>query len=497
MGISVSRLVEHPQLDLRPLTNYAGVDVEWSHSTDLDDPTPFLEAGQMLLTTGRQFADYTEASQYRAYVDRLRSSGVVAIGFGTEVVTSGTPVELIAACEGAGMALVEVPYATPFIAVSKFIADEIAAEARRQLEWALAAEDAISKAVLGSGGLAAAVRTASEALDAGVGVLDAGGELLEGAAPAPLRNRALDLLARGRRGRDEGSDETGSWMAQTLGRSGRLLGAVVVRRSSALSASEASVVTMLTALTELSLEHAEDQRLGFRPIARQLFRLLREGRRTAVEEALVQHPVRLPRAPFSVVAVRSPELPAATRDALERMAASRGHRLFAVEEGERFFLLADDSSRPGIESRLTGAGVRVGVSNEVGWEQLDDAVSQSVTALEAAADATIQTFSDLASTSVFGLLAESHVAAMARVRLAPLLGSPTGTERLRDACVWLRHNGAWDPAARELGLHRHTLKQRISELGDALALPLDDFGARAELWALLAAVDLAGAAGPR
>jgi hypothetical protein len=199
-AVTVHDLVQHRPLGLTLLTSgFDDVGVSWSHSSDLDDPSPFLEPGQLLLTTGRQFATFATgaeaAADYAAYVSRLAGLGVAAIGFGTEVLRDGTPRELVEACEQAGIALVEVPYATPFIAVSKFIADRIAAEARRRLEWALAAQEAISKAVLGSGGLAAAVRSASSALDARVAVLDPDGGVLEGAVPTWVVARVTPATA--------------------------------------------------------------------------------------------------------------------------------------------------------------------------------------------------------------------------------------------------------------------------------------------------------------
>ena len=53
--------------------------------------------------------------------------------------------------------------------------------------------------------------------------------------------------------------------------------------------------------------------------------------------------------------------------------------------------------------------------------------------------------------------------------------------------AWLRHNAAWDPAARELGMHRHTLKAQVRRAGSLVRLDLSTFEAKAELWALLTA----------
>lgn len=488
MTTTVNDLVRHRPLGLSLLTSgYDAAGISWSHSSDLDDPSPFLEPGQMLLTTGRQFASFRGQDDYTAYVSTLAAAGVVAIGFGTEVLRSGTPVELREACERARLALFEVPYATPFIAVSKFLADRLAAESRRQLEWALGAQEAVSTAVLGSGGLAAAVRSATDALQCRVAVLDSDGGLLEGSAPTWLRQRAESLLRRGSRARDDGDDQGAHWIAQTLGRSGRLLGAVVAVRSEALTPAEASVITLLSALTEVSLEHAEDQRLGFRAIGQQLFGLLQDGGVETVREVLEHHPVQLPVEPFRVIAVDSDDLAPTLRDSLERMAAGRRRRMFVVERAGQLIILVDSTSRQLVETKLAEARRRSGISSEALWNGLDDAVTQAASALAASTGERAVVFEELMAGTVLGLLAESRVADVARLRLGALLSSADGRSRLQEGAAWLAHNCAWDPAARELRLHRHTLKQRIRELGSALDLPLDGFRGRAELWALLSA----------
>ncbi|QJU54811.1 PucR family transcriptional regulator ligand-binding domain-containing protein [Herbiconiux sp. KACC 21604] len=491
MPVTVRDLVLHRPLSIRMLAGDDGVELGWSNSSDLDDPSPFLEAGQLLLTTGRQFLAFEGLRDYEAYVQRVAAAGVVALGFGTEVLRAGTPAELIEACESAGVALVEVPYATPFIAVSRFVADRIAAEQRRLLEWALAAQESISRAVLGSGGLAAAVDSASRALGCPVAVLDPDGAVLEGAAPGWLRERAVALLRRGTRARDHGDDDRGSWSVQTLGHSGRLLGAVVAVRSDPLTPAELSVITLLTALTELALEHAEDQRLGFRSVAQQLLALLRDGRVDAVRRSLEHLPAQLPAEPFRILALAAGEVAPTLRDSLERMAAGRGRRLFVVEHDAQLLLFVDGTSRVAVEARLAESEARAGLSSEARWRTLDEALTQAVAALAGAAPGRILAFDELMAGTVLGLLTESRVAELARLRLGGQLATPDGTARLGEAAVWLAHNAVWDAAARELGLHRHTLKQRMAELGRELDLQLDTFRGRAELWAMLVALDLA------
>jgi purine catabolism regulator len=50
---------------------------------------------------------------------------------------------------------------------------------------------------------------------------------------------------------------------------------------------------------------------------------------------------------------------------------------------------------------------------------------------------------------------------------------------------WLEHHGHWDLAAARLGVHRHTLRNRMARVEELLGRSLDSPGVRAELWLAL------------
>ena len=54
MSITVRALVGQPSMRLSLLTEDAAIDqpLTWVHVSELDDPTPFLSGGELLLTTG-------------------------------------------------------------------------------------------------------------------------------------------------------------------------------------------------------------------------------------------------------------------------------------------------------------------------------------------------------------------------------------------------------------------------------------------------------------
>ncbi|WP_291047057.1 helix-turn-helix domain-containing protein, partial [Herbiconiux sp.] len=299
-----------------------------------------------------------------------------------------------------------------------------------------------------------------------------------GAGAGP-RSRA-DFAAGGRSG-----------TAQTLGAPGRTHGVIAWARADPFDAGDEAVATVLTALADVSLEHAEDLRISHRTIMEQLFQLLRDGGVETVRRAAGAIRIVLPGEPFQVLAIPLPSVTPALHDSLERRAARPRTGYFTVTTGEHLVLLVDQGRVRGERAFLEAHAATAGVSDPAGWDELNVALTQAVRAAEGAPAGRVADFSQLVNQSFFGLLATGSVADVARARLAPLLRSAEGRESLRFAEVWLRHNGRWDPAARELGLHRHSLRLRIDALADRLGVPLDTFQGRAELWALLAALELA------
>jgi PucR family transcriptional regulator, purine catabolism regulatory protein len=73
--------------------------------------------------------------------------------------------------------------------------------------------------------------------------------------------------------------------------------------------------------------------------------------------------------------------------------------------------------------------------------------------------------------------------------LAPLdqLDPRDRLELFRTLDQWLRANGAWDPAAQRLSLHRNTVRNRIDRIAALTGRRLDDGDDRMELWLALKA----------
>ena len=85
--------------------------------------------------------------------------------------------------------------------------------------------------------------------------------------------------------------------------------------------------------------------------------------------------------------------------------------------------------------------------------------------------------------SVAGLLGEESGRLVAQRLLEPLTALPEERRRLllRVLRTWLDVHGSWDGCARELGLHRNSVRRHVRQAADVLGLDLDDARIRAEL----------------
>lgn len=132
-AVTVRDLLTAPDLGLRLLAGDAGIDavVRWAHPTELVDPRPYLQGGELVLTVGSSRAE--DPAQWPVFVDRLLEAGACAVGYGVGDVTEQVPVELVGACRERGIPLLEVPSAVPFQAITELLADR-RAEARTAVE---------------------------------------------------------------------------------------------------------------------------------------------------------------------------------------------------------------------------------------------------------------------------------------------------------------------------------------------------------------------------
>jgi PucR family transcriptional regulator, purine catabolism regulatory protein len=173
--LTVSELLS--DLDVRLLTGESATDVpvRWVHISEIEDPTPWLSGGELLLTTGMQL---DTAERQRAFVTRLADHHLAGLGFGTGFAHADVPPALVQAAAEREFPVFEVPYDVPFIALTEAAFTQLVNEQYAVLRRALAAHERLERVVLSERGLDALASTLSTQIGAAVLVCDARGKPL-------------------------------------------------------------------------------------------------------------------------------------------------------------------------------------------------------------------------------------------------------------------------------------------------------------------------------
>src|SRR5918995_5535374 len=150
-------------------------EIRWVHITELLDPTPWLSGGELLLTTGIRL---DAADRQRKFIRLLAESGVAGLGFGTGFDHAKLPKALIAEAERVGFPVFEVPYETPFIAITEAAFSRLVNEQYDVLSRGIAVNERLERLVLEDGGLDEIAREIAAAVGGSSVVLDARGETL-------------------------------------------------------------------------------------------------------------------------------------------------------------------------------------------------------------------------------------------------------------------------------------------------------------------------------
>ncbi|MGR7023176.1 PucR family transcriptional regulator ligand-binding domain-containing protein [Geodermatophilus sp. URMC 62] len=497
MPVTVATLLGTASLELTLHTRGAPVDraVSWVHVSELADPTPFLAGGELLLTTGLALAPEDAGG----YVRRLAEAGVVGLGLGTGLTHAQVPAELVTAADAHGLAVLEVPRQTPFIALSRAVSTALAAEEYAAVTRTSTVQRELTRAAVAPGAPGTVVDRLARHLGGWALLVDAAGTPLE-AAPPSARGRAGDLAAavdRLRTARPPAgaalTQPGETVLLQSLGTGARVRGFLAVGRPGPFPPGDRHVVNAAALLLTLRLEQSRALDSGTAALRAAILQLLLAGQTAAAGPVVAALGERLPDEPVrALVVLGSPEQRAAAVDVAADAAAHAREPVLSAELDDALVVLVPaDGVLAGRLADLPGRvpGAVLGTASPVPWDRLGEAVRQARQAAGhgRAAGAPVTAFADLAGRGLAALLDPAATGAFAEAALAPLVAADRAgpgdlVESLR---VWLAAHGQWEPAAARLGVHRHTLRKRIRRAGELLGRDLDAPGVRAELWLAL------------
>ncbi|MCU1573919.1 MAG: sugar diacid utilization regulator [Micrococcaceae bacterium] len=493
------------------------VPLRWVEPSELEDPTPYLLDGEFVLTAGLPFrgdvegdrstcgGDSSGSVQAGDYVSRLVAAGVAALGFGLQPYYDAVPQGVIAACRSHGLTLVEVPADVPFAALGLEFS-KLLESGRAQVFRQLAETNRhLMRAVLSSRPEHELLTELARRVPVWAVLFGADGRLRARAGSAVDLSRLQPLVKKLLAGSGPRM-ETAIFDAPAAGlvfghplRSSKdaTLGSLVLGAEKALTPAQNSVVSSVVGLLELLVRQRTSGSLAPSQLATALLlhpesvTVGNSGQLDGFKDLLAQ----------SVSGTRS-----------EQVRVIQGVRVSAAsaaaeDGGVRELLLwrrLFDSKMVELTDYGFAAVTRLKVDDplvaeveQLGWclvvgertelPGLQEAYRRA-TSLRARVLATGRSvrLEDM-TWSVKGLLGNEAGAMLAERLLAPVLGlDPERRDaQLRVLQSWLAANGNWDAAAKELGLHRNTVRRQINSVADLLGLNLSLAQSRAELWIAL------------
>jgi purine catabolism regulator len=448
---------------VRVVAGAGGLDrpVRWVHISELPDPTPWLNGGELLLTTGMSVnGDGDE------YVERIAAHGLAGLGVGTGVGgLDAVDAGMVAAAERLDFPILEIPYETPFIALTEKAFTQLAAEQATMLQSATAAHDRLERVALSEGGLEGLTAALGDQVGGTAAVLDARGEILAG---EPI-DGGLEL--------------------EVPGDSGARL--VAARADGELSELDRLVVHQAVTIVALELLRRRVAEDTERRLAGDVLASVLSGELAGEELGRRLEPFGIAGevAALVVDAGARAQLEAAVR-------AETGAGLTATADGlacalipargDVFALAERIRERAGIGAAGAGRPVAVADSrrgfHEARWAleaaRLDDEHPR------------LFTYRDLGSFQLLlAMQDDDALRTFCDSILSPLEvdGDKPGyaAELLRSLEVFIECNGQWERAARKLYCHRHTLRYRIQRIEQLTGRTLDSARDRIDFWLAL------------
>ena len=516
MPLTVHDLLDLPGLGLAVRAGNDGLDgvIRWAHISELQDPTPWLSGGELLLTTGLDLDD--SASAQRAYVQRLVAAGVAGLGFGVGFDYGAVPPALVKAADRAGLPVLEVPYPVPFIAITEAVASRLTEERVKDAQMSVEVHERLASLVVDGSGPADVLDEVVELAPGWAVLFDLRGRVVARASARGVEPPGLDEVWSGlppglaERSGPSTATETGPWgarvaLAVSAGR--RHEAVLVYGKPRRLDQRDRIVVHHAVTVLGLLLASRRAVMEAERRVAGDV---LNEGFTGRLNGAGLERRLELagfpPDALVSALVLEPPSDGDAALDDLAwtvdsalgvRTAATRATvmsgRVAALVRGGDPETLASALIDDLRAARDNGA-VRIGVGEPVRPRSIRRSYLSAVFALRAAPDhKKIASPRDLGSYE-FLLSAQPEPALEGYVRsvLGPLIDrdASRSSELVESVRTFIAAGGRWEQGADALGIHRHTLRYRVRQAEELLERDLSSAEDRLEIWLALKAAEM-------
>jgi purine catabolism regulator len=493
MPMTVRELLSDPALGLRVVVD-GPLDrtMRWVHTTELADPTRYLQGGELILTTGVwRDAGVTSAR----FVAPLRLMDIAALGYGIPTAEGDVPADLELACRDAGLPLIAVPFELPFIAVTRAFVDREYGGREDALRARVRRNDELVRAAGHGSGLERIL----DVLDARLSAWVVGpGPQLVASGPHPPDEDATAVRAAVAGLQAEYPIAAGRWLAfpiVTVGRTEAHLVVAAGRRG--LGDDDRAAVDQALPFLGLELARRRAMRESERRLAAELVDLIMAGPGQQQAAAARLETFSLDAARPLAAIVCEADDPDAGLDPLELGLADAGvAAVAAVKAPEIVAIVQWDAGEPELADLAAALHDRLGGAIGVGG-LAGDATGLRTSIVEARhacrfarlrRDAGWATHHQVGSHSLLLALQDEDVlAAFRRALLQPLEehDARRHSQLVETLDRFLSSGCRWQRTAGELHVHVNTLRHRLSRVEQLTGRDLGSMEDRVDLWIAL------------
>lgn len=514
--------------------------ISWVHATELIDPTPYVEGGELILTTGLQLSEFEPMDdRERRYVERLNDKGVRGIGFGTGIHHTHVPQWLVAQCESWNVPLIAIPQETPFIAIEKSISRSLADSKQQTVLTLYNEQRQLFRSIETLDPLSSIIKRLAELIGGWAAFINPLGKVMESShAALPLEMRgiddALNLTAVGQakflysHGYDIAIFHVASAQRQSLGY-------LVAGRFGEKNSLNHPLVAQAAALLSLAVSRSASAERSLARLRSAMMRLCLEGDVDSVREYAGDLWDGLPPEPLSVIRiVGEPEVLDSAQMIFEplhqTLAKNLNPAVSGIVEGDLWAVISQSNLKEWMEQVVHDSRLVSGVSSGFVWTDAPRARHEAYQACAeavASGKAVVQYGQRSGTATLEKLIEPSLLRAFGDLRLAPIRdltfrpstgphrdgegtaahaapGTQVGSEeasgpgagpavREKSSTVpelaamtvlrtWLQSGCRYEETAERLGLHRHTVRKYVAQICSRLGVDVSQPGQIAELW---------------
>lgn len=433
--------------------------VRWAHAIELVDPTPYLRGHELVLTMGSVLRDEDSC---RRFVEAVLSRDASGIGFGCGNYEPASPLALRAACEAAGLPLVEVPVDVPFIAITEELAERLATARAARDRRALRREMHLLDLLARGRGLDEIARSVARELGGIIVIADLDGTPEAIAVADELAGDAVGIVARAVAGRPVDRraavvDGMSVCDLVPVRHNQRTIGWLCHVRRAGTGSHRVDELHEAAPIVSIELATRAQERSRDRATVGRLLQMVSSGIADPVVFAERVAEARLEDAKLCV-SVWSIDADEPIRHGVPRAVLG--------QLDDRLVVIADDAE---LLMRLaTGRGLALGIGSTGGLPDLGRSLLEAEAAFaEARPNGRVATWRDLAHlATLLGQQPADRLEAFTNQLIVPLAeyDAVHGSELLVTLRAFLALEGAVEATARRLHIHPNSLRHRLRRI---------------------------------